>query len=198
MNDRIEIDGERILLRQLTESEITDEMMSWFSDPELMRYYTNSGRLIGKEELSQSIKEGIRLDNNYTFGIVLKQEKRVIGTLKLGLINKVHSFSDLATLIGDRSFSGKGLATEAIRYATAYAFEKLGVRRMATCMYESNLSSVKAYLKAGWVVEGRLKKFYVVNGIAEDKILMGCYNNIYFTPEEIQEIKDRSHLYYHD
>ncbi|MCM1531580.1 MAG: GNAT family N-acetyltransferase [Bacteroides sp.] len=191
----MDIFGERLYLKQLTENDITDDMMLWFENTELMRYYTNSGRKITKQELTHSIREGVETQTNYTFGIFVKDQHRIIGTVKLGPINKKHGISDLATLLGDADYHGKGYSSEAIELGTHIAFEKYGIRRLYGGMYASNIPSIKTYLRAGWIVEGRLKGYYLTEGKSEDRILVGCFNPACFSLEEINEIKNNSKQY---
>jgi len=47
-------------------------------------------------------------------------------------------------------------------------------------MFRGNIGSVKAYTRAGWVIEGVLKGQYLVDGKAEDRILVACFNPKYF------------------
>lgn len=188
--------GERLYLKELTSEDISDAMMKWFEDAELMRYYTNSGKAIDKDSLTHAVVEGKKAGNNYTLGIFLLENNRMIGTVKIGLINTRHGISDLATLIGDRDYHGKGYSEEAIRLGTEIAFRQLDIRCLHTSMYWSNQASIRAYLKAGWIVEGRLKSYYLVDGMSEDRLLVGCYNPDCFSIEEIDEVKSREHLYY--
>ena len=63
-------------------------------------------------------------------------------------------------------------------------------------MYFSNTASIKAYSRAGWLIEGRLKGFYLIDGKNEDQILVGCFNPKYFTEEEIAEVRNKQKEYY--
>ncbi len=175
----------RIYLRLLSASDINEDLMSWFEDETLMKFYTNSGRKITQKSLTRSMLEGQRKRNDFTYGIFLKENGKCIGTLKLGPINHVHKTSDLATLLGNKTYHGRGLAIEAIRLGNKMAFEYYGLRKLVSGIYESNVASIKAYTRAGWVIEGRLTGHYLVDGQAEDRILIGCFNPLYFTPEEI-------------
>ncbi|MEZ4952710.1 MAG: GNAT family protein [Saprospiraceae bacterium] len=172
--------GERIYLKLLTEEDITDNVMSWFNDPVLMQYYTDSKSEITKAKLLESIKKGQENKNNYTYGIYYTENDELIGTVKLGPINHVHKISDLATLIGNANYHHRGLAVEAIKVGNQIAFEQFGIRKLFSGMYESNISSIKAYTHANWVIEGRLKGQFLVNGKTEDKILVACFNPKYF------------------
>jgi RimJ/RimL family protein N-acetyltransferase len=190
MSQEIEIN-----LSRLKPDKVNDSIMKWFQDPELMKYYTNSNRVITKEELIDSIKEGERLQNQYTYGIYAQPENKIIGTVKIGPIDVIHKTSDLVVLIGDRDYLGKGLAVKAINAGNQIAFQELGIRRLQGGMYESNVPSIKAYRKAGWVVEGRLKGFYYVNGKNEARILVACFNPDYFSQEEINFLKEHEDRY---
>ncbi|MFN0031727.1 MAG: GNAT family N-acetyltransferase [Flavobacteriales bacterium] len=174
-------------LRQLTPDDITDEMMAWFSDDGLMKYYTNSKNQITKESLSEAIVQGKHVGNNFTYGIFHIASFKCIGTIRLGPINLPHKISDLVVLIGDREYHGKGLAVEAIALGNKVAFEIHGLRKLFGGMYASNIASIKAYLRAGWVAEGILKGHYLNKSKAEDRIEVGCFNPDFFTEKEMAE-----------
>lgn len=190
------ITGANLVLKKLEVQDISTEVMSWFSDQELMKYYTDSSKKITRKLLLQSIESGIEEDNQFTYGIFEKVTNKLIGTIKLGPINKVHKTADLVVLIGDRNYLGKGLSVEAITLGNTLAFSFFDLRKLYGGMYISNVPSIKAYTRAGWIIEGRLKGFYYLNGKNEDKILVACFNPVYFTPEEIEGVRQNAQLYY--
>lgn len=188
--------GEHLYLKEIQTEELTDSVMAWFADKDLMKFYTNSQKTITKDSLITSIEKGKAEGNVYTYGIYSIQGDILIGTVKLGPINKVHKTSDLATLIGNRDFLGKGLAPEAIKLGNQLAFSVFDLRKLYGGMYQSNVASIKAYTRADWLIEGRLKGFYYVEGKNEDRILVGCFNPKYFTDAEIEEVRNRQKEYY--
>ncbi len=192
MNNNI---GERIYLKLISVDEIDDRVMAWFVDTELMRYYTSSKKSITRETLINSILKGQEEGNVFTYGIYTSDYDKLIGTVKLGTIDKVHSTSDLVVLIGDREYLGKGLAVEAIKLGNQIAFNEFNIRKLFGGMYLSNTASIKAYTKAGWIIEGCLKGFYWVAGKNEDRVLVGCFNPNYFTDVEIMTIKENENRY---
>jgi RimJ/RimL family protein N-acetyltransferase len=169
---------------------LNDKVLTWFQNPDLMRYYTNSKNEITKENLLNSIIQGKKDGNNFTYFIVHTETETIIGTIKLGPINKVHKISDLVALIGETGF-GKGIGTEAISLGVKLAFEKYDIRKLFGGMYESNIGSIKAYTRAGWIVEGKLHGHYLNNETNEDRILVGCFNPKYFTKGEIINAKSK-------
>jgi RimJ/RimL family protein N-acetyltransferase len=108
--------------------------------------------------------------------------------LKLGLINKANKTSDLVALIGETGY-GKGIGTEAIKLRIKLAFEKHDLRKLLGGMYESNVGSIKAYTRAGWIVEGVLHGHYLNNDNNENRILVGCFNPNYFTQGDINNAR---------
>ena len=187
--------SERIYLKDIELTDITDRVMAWFRDDELMKFYSNTRNQITKEKFISSIIEGKQKNNVFTFGIFDLTTDKIIGTIKLGPINHSQKISDLVTLIGDRDFLGKGLAVEAIKLGNKLAFEEYDIRKLLSGMYESNIPSIKAYTRAGWIIEGRLKGHYYVDGKNEDRILVGYFNPKYFTEEEIKEVKNDENRY---
>lgn len=190
--------GERLYLREIELEDITDAVMQWFDDQELMKFYTSSKNKITKEKLLESIKEGKEKGNLFTYGIYINDTDKLIGTIKLGPIHFIHKTSDLVALIGDRNYLGKGLAVDAISLGNKLAFEEFDLRKLYGGMYESNIASIKAYTRAGWLIEGRLKGFYEVDGNNEDRILVGCFNPKYFSEEVINKIKENENRYFPD
>lgn len=180
------IESGKLFLRKLKIEEIDDRVLSWFADQDLMLYYTNSRNAITRESLIDSIEIGEKNGTSYTYGIFLN-EGVCIGTIKLGPINIVHRISDLVVLIGDRNYHGKGLSVEAIQLGNKLAFETFDLRKLFGGMYASNISSIKAYLRAGWTAEAILKGHYLNKGKNEDRLEVGCFNPKYFTKEEIIE-----------
>jgi len=191
-----QINIERVYLREITAEDLTDDVMSWFDDDDLMKYYTNSGNKITREGLLNSIKNGHENQDNFTYGVFDVSNDFLIGTVKIGPVNKKQKTSDLVTLIGDRNYLGKGLAPEIIKLGNNIAFEKHDIRKLYGGMYMSNIPSIKGYTRAGWIVEGRLKGFYWNEGKNEDRLLVTCLNPKYFTEEEIIELKDKESRYY--
>ncbi|SHI85128.1 Protein N-acetyltransferase, RimJ/RimL family [Hymenobacter daecheongensis DSM 21074] len=172
--------SERLELRSLKPSDLDESFLSWFQDEELMRFYTNSRQTHTRESLLANITQGIEAGTSYVFAIVDRASQACIGTIKLGPINHDHKISDLVVLIGDRRFHGQGLAVDAIRLGNAIAFEEFGIRKLFGGMFETNQSSYKAYTRAGWVEEGRLKGHYLVDDQPVDRLLVACFNPTFF------------------
>jgi len=88
------------------------------------------------------------------FGIVLKEENRLIGTCELRLGPAAHRSADIGIGILGSEFHGKGYGAEAIRLLLAYAFETLGQHRVTLSVFENNPRGIRCYEKCGFRREG--------------------------------------------
>ena len=171
----------RLLLRELVEDDIDDRYVAWFSQGDRhLDFYSATGRKFEREALLRDLREGKQSGRTFFYAIVDKAEGLVIGNVKIGPIDPIHKTSDLVVLIGDRAFLGKGLAKEAIELGNAIAFEAHGIRKLCGGMFAAHAASIKAYLAAGWVIEGTLKGHYLVNGEQMDRVLVACFNKQFF------------------
>ena len=167
--------GERVTLRRLREVDIDERFTSWFQDKELMQYYRGNPRPMSRQDLLEEFLDFEVKDEIFVYAIVLVSNDLVIGTIKIGPVHTLHGTSDLVVLIGDVAYHGKGLAVEAIIQGNNLAFTKHKVRKLHGGMYASNVASIGAYLKAGWVIEGSLKDHYLVDGKPMDRVLVACF-----------------------
>lgn len=170
----------KISLRPLNVQDINDVYCSWYENSDgHLNYFTGSGRKFDRNLLLEDFNEGIK-SQRWFYYLILSEENEPIGNIKIGPIDKKNKTSDLVCLIGNRNFLGKGLATEAIKLANEIAFSTHEIRRLQGGMYASNISSIKAYTRAGWVIEGQFKGYYLVNENSEDRVCVACFNPKYF------------------
>lgn len=174
----------KLILIPLDISDIDDEFTQWHqNDDGHLDYFTGSRRSFSRETLLEWVSEAKQ--RNTFFYLIAEENGDRIGTIKVGPVDTVNKTSDLVCLIGNRSYLGRGLAKEAIALGNKIAFEDLDIRRLQGGMYEDNVPSIKAYTRAGWVIEGRMKGYYWVDGKSVDRVCVACFNPKYF-PEENQ------------
>jgi ribosomal-protein-alanine N-acetyltransferase len=76
----------------------------------------------------------------------------------------------------DAKHEGKGLMSEAVAKAIEYIFENQNLHRIMANYMPSNEKSARLLQKLGFVVEGRAKKYLLINGQWEDHILTSLTN----------------------
>lgn len=72
-----------------------------------------------------------------------------------------------------RTARGRGIGTAAIVQLVQFAFVRHNLRRVHLQAIESNVAAIRAYEKAGFVVEGRQRQHAWVRGGYEDIVRMG-------------------------
>jgi RimJ/RimL family protein N-acetyltransferase len=68
---------------------------------------------------------------------------------------------------------GRGIGTAAIAQLVEFGFVRRNLRRIHLQAIASNVGAIRAYEKAGFVVEGRQREHAWVRGAYEDIVLMG-------------------------
>lgn len=187
MNGIYFIEGERLYLRGVTADDVNETYLRWMHDPEVMQYLESRFQPHSLSSLHEFVTQ-MQHDRDQLFlAIVLKDKDRHIGNIKLGPINWIHRFADIGLLIGEKDCWGKGYATEAIQLLTQYAFNALNLHHLTAGCYATNMGSARAFLKAGWVEEGRRKSYFYSAGKYVDEILLGIVSPLpenYNTPSD--------------
>ena len=167
-----------IYLRVLSAVDVTDDYVGWFSDSVVHEFLDSKN--ISKQDAIDYIELGIAENHYYVYGIFDESNQKHIGNLKVGPIDRNHGTSDLVTVIGDRNYWGKGLATKAIKLGNIIAFETHDIRKLSGGIAENNVGSIKAYTRAGWIVEAIMKGHHLINGMPQDRVVVSCFNPKYF------------------
>jgi RimJ/RimL family protein N-acetyltransferase len=68
-------------------------------------------------------------------------------------------------------FWGRGIASEAIVAMTRYAFDHHELTRLYALVVAGNQASCRVLEKAGYVLEGRLRRSAIKNGVVSDQLL---------------------------
>jgi ribosomal-protein-alanine N-acetyltransferase len=66
---------------------------------------------------------------------------------------------------------GKGYATEALLGLVPYCFDVLGLRRLQASVYAANTGSARVLEKAGFELEGRLRRAVLKLGVVQDVLV---------------------------
>ena len=147
-------------LKLLTTENATAEYVEWLNNKEINQYLESRYSKHSIATVSQYIMEIKESEDVYLFGIFSKENGIHIGNIKLGPVNSIYGRAEIGLLIGDRSYWGKGLGAQAIGIICDYAKNDLGLHKVEAGCYAENIGSLKAFEKAGFIVEGRLKDHF--------------------------------------
>jgi len=170
------LESERIYLREVKPSDVNEDYYRWMNDPSVTGYLESRFFPNSVEGLRCYVSAKLGDHDNVFLAIILKDQDRHIGNIKLGPINWIHRFADIGIMIGAKDCWGKGYATEAICLIADYAFRVLNLHKLTAGCYDANQRSAKAFQKAGFVIEGVRKQHFYHDGMYVDDILLALLN----------------------
>jgi RimJ/RimL family protein N-acetyltransferase len=165
------VPGERVFLSHV-QREDADLFARWFADLELTAYLGAIGMAFTGEHEREWIERTLKETEGKTFAIVIREGKRLIGSVSLMDINHRHGVATLGIAIGDKSAWGKGYGSEAVRLLCEYGFTFLNLYHIRLWHFAFNERGHRAYLKAGFREVGRLRGTFVFDGRRYDEVLM--------------------------
>ena len=81
-----------------------------------------------------------------------------------------HRSAEIGYWLGEE-FWGRGITTDALRAVTDYAFARFDLCRIFAHVFEWNGASARVLEKAGYALEGRLRKSVTKNGHTIDQLM---------------------------
>lgn len=107
-------------------------------------------------------------------GICDNASGRHIGNITLQELDWLNRRAFMGYLIGEKDFSGKGIASEACLMMMYYGFNKLNFERIWTTVSAKHAASLKVAEHAGLKREGLMRGHQLRNGVREDLVLVGA------------------------
>lgn len=179
-----------ILIRPLRLSDINKNYIDWFSDIEVTKFL--EARNISIEESRNYLRSGITNSSYYIYAICDKHTSDHIGNIKIGPIRRLDGVSDLVTVIGDRQYWGKGVASKAIKKIINYSFLNSGLRMFSASIDSNNIGSLNAYLRAGFKLQARLENYfchYIGDTVTYSDKLYVVINNMKYNHKKLKNWK---------
>jgi RimJ/RimL family protein N-acetyltransferase len=150
---------------------------SWLFDPEVIRYsQTKFHHFRGPHDVASWFFETLRDPKVFQWGILDEAGDKLIGYAGISALNTVDRNGEFFILIGDKSYWRRGVATRVTPQIVEWGFTQLGLHRVFLTASSDNPGALKAYEKAGFVLEGRMKDAFFRAGKFSDKIIMGKVN----------------------
>jgi ribosomal-protein-alanine N-acetyltransferase len=166
------IETERLFLRDLVASD-RSAIHEYASDTEVVRFMDWGPNT--EEETNEFIKRSISAQNeklrrNFTLAIVLKEAGKLIGCCDIHVSSPENHEGSLGYCL-NRSFWGKGYATETVRALVKFGFEKLDLHRLSAMCDPENFGSARVLEKSGMKREGHLREHKWSKGKWRDSYL---------------------------
>jgi RimJ/RimL family protein N-acetyltransferase len=146
----INLRTERLELRPVRDEDV-DRILEYRNLPDVTRW------LLRTEVDAVSLRTRWRraAEDSDDHGMAVALNGLVIGTVSLDVVNGMgqpgmppRTEAQLGYIF-DPAYGGEGYATEAVAAMVAYAFDRLGVRRITASCFADNLASVRILEKVG-------------------------------------------------
>lgn len=163
---------EHLVLRSLGYHDADGSYLVWMNDRDVMRYTESRFSSHDVPSLRAFIAAMNDSKDSLLAGLFDAGSGEHVGNVKLGPIERHHAHAYIGIIIGDKSRWGQGLASEAIGVVADYAFNSLGLSRLAAGVYASNAGSLRAFTKAGFREVARLPRWYRCDGEQVDDVIL--------------------------
>lgn len=172
--------GQKLLLRPLEESDVSEEYVGWLNDQEVTRYLETGKFPATLETVRKYLERFQGSATDVILAIVDRGTGQHIGNVTLNHINWVHRTADTGLMIGRKDFWGKGYAFEAWSLIIEYALQRLGLRKIVAGVVDGNAASLATLQKLGFQIEGRLRAEHWVDGEFRDALRLGLLRDEFY------------------
>ncbi len=158
----------------------------WIRDPEVIRFSMTKFHRLARPEEIEAWFHGTLFDRAvHQFGIVDPGTDELIGYAGISALNEIDGNGEYFIFIGNKMYWGRGIASKVTRLFVQDAFEVLKLHRLFLTASGLNPGALRAYEKAGFKYEGRLREAFFRNGEFSDKLIMGILGSEYFANKEV-------------
>lgn len=168
-----ELGGTRVVLRR-HRPENLPAVIRWYRDPQLARLTRYQVRPMGVEEIERFFATRLLSDEGIAYAIHEVSTDRLIGLTTFSGLDADNASVLFHITIGEKDAWGRGYGTEATELMLGHAFGRLGLHRVGLSVFAFNDRAIRAYQKAGFVVEGRLRQAIARDGRWWDELQMGA------------------------
>ncbi len=176
--------GKRIRLRGIEREDIP-RLTAWFNDPEVTRglltYYPIA--VWQEEGWFESLKKLPREERPLMIEVREGEDWIPIGDCNFHEINWRVRSAELGIAIGEKAYWNQGYGTETMELLLRFGFETLNLNRIFLKVHETNRRAIRAYEKAGFVHEGRMRQAHYTRGKYEDILWMSVLRSEWLSSE---------------
>jgi RimJ/RimL family protein N-acetyltransferase len=152
---------------------------NWLDDDRVTKYLEMGWRPTTEGDLEEAYKLLSETPIVVGFAIVENKTRKAVGVCGLYSIEWISRRAQFNILIGEPSAWDKGFGTEALHLLVRYGFDRLNLESLQLGVNAENPRAIRSYEKAGFVHEGRRRKFVYRDGRYYDSILMSMLREEY-------------------
>jgi len=171
------LEGEKIDLRPLCLQDIEGCWRHWFNNPKVTRYMERGLFPMTRGALREFYSKVVNSGDNLVLAVVWKKNGRHIGNVGIHNIDWINRKAEFGIVIGESAYWGKGSGYEASRLMVQHAFNRLNMRKIFLGVRSDHHAAIRAYHKAGFCQEARLKEELYREGRYHDVLRMCQFNS---------------------
>ncbi|MFC0522970.1 GNAT family N-acetyltransferase [Pontibacillus salicampi] len=162
------LESNRLFYIELSDSH-AGELFEIFSNRKVMKYYGMDPIQDVEQayDLIHSFQQALTNDKGVRYGILFKNNNRLIGTIGLNNMSLWHKRAEIGYELHPEYWN-RGIITEAIRCIVEYSFNELGLHRIGAVTFPQNQSSIRALTKLGFQEEGKLRDYLFQHNQSHD------------------------------
>jgi len=166
------IRGETVYLRPAERTDLP-RFVRWFADAETTRGLMSRAPFsLAAEEQWFDQMTTAQGKTDYHFVICRLTDDEPIGTAGLHGLDLVNGNAEFGISIGEKAEWNQGYGTDALHAICDFGFGELRLERIELEVYASNARAQRSYEKAGFVLEGTLRRRHYAQGRHEDVLIM--------------------------
>lgn len=165
--------AKRLRLRA-AEREDIPRFVHWLNDSEVRRFLSVYLPISKAEEEGwfERMLQSPASEHVMVIEIGQGDEWKPIGNTSLMHVNAIDRNAEVGIFIGEKDEWNKGYGTEVMKLMLRHGFHTLNLQRIYLRVFEYNLRGIRAYERAGFVHEGRLRKDIFREGRYYDVLVM--------------------------
>jgi [ribosomal protein S5]-alanine N-acetyltransferase len=172
------IEGKIIYLRILLDKDVDGNYAQWLNDPEITIYNSHGRFPLSVASLKEYVNNATNSSNMLVLAVVDSGTHEHIGNISLQNINWVDRNAEIAFLLGEKKYWGKGVMQEAGSLLIQHAFKLLNLHRVYCGTSSENKPMQKLASKLGMLHEGTKKEAMFKNGGYIDIVEFGILNKV--------------------
>lgn len=149
--------GPRIILRPIKVSDAKN-FVNWYKDKDVMIWFDHRFLKAGLKEVQSIIRKSFK-NKETSNNVIINENAELIGSCDFKILSEDNRIMRFGIMIGDKKNWGKGYAGECVKLVADYTFRKKKFNRLELTVSSRNIRGLKAYVKAGFVQEGTMRKY---------------------------------------
>ena len=168
--------GDRVTLKRHVPGNLA-AFMRWYADPEVSRLTRYQEGPMARPEIERFFQARVLGTDSLAMAIHERATDRLLGTCAFSQLDGENGSALFHITIGEKDAWGKGFGTEATRLMLEHAFERLRLHRIGLSVFAFNERAIRAYRRAGFVIEGRAREAIRRDGRWWDEVEMSILDS---------------------